>query len=171
MFQRILVPLDGSAASSHALDQALGIANRERSVVTALYTIDARVLGEARVYLPMRDEMRVSDETVPPSKAMRTYQAWAQQVTSCARTRGEEAGVQVRTEIVTGVPYQEIISRSSQFDLLAIGTWDTSRSYPGALPCRQHATTRRRRHSSANTLLTGPGARDPENPGVVRRHS
>ncbi|MFQ5341198.1 MAG: universal stress protein [Anaerolineae bacterium] len=131
MFQRILVPLDGSSASFHALEQALEIANRERTEITALYTIDARVLSEARVYLPMYDEMRVSDDIVPPSKATLTYQAWAQQVIAQARARGESVGVKVHTDIVTGIPCQEVVTRSSEFDLLVMGRWGASRDHPG----------------------------------------
>ena len=131
MFQRILVPMDGSTASFQALEQALQIARRERTVVTVLYVIDSRVLSEARVYLPMYDEVRVSDDVVPPSKATLTYQAWAQQVTARARARGESVGVEVCTEIITGIPYQEVIARSSAFDLLVMGAWEASRDYPG----------------------------------------
>jgi nucleotide-binding universal stress UspA family protein len=131
MFQRVLVPLDGSSASFHALEQALQVANRERTEITALYVIDARVLSEARVYLPMYDEMRVSDDIVPPSKAALTYQAWAQQVTARARARGQSVGVKVHTDIVTGIPYQEVITRSPEFDLLVMGIWGTSRDHPG----------------------------------------
>lgn len=131
MFQRILVPVDGSTASLQALDQAVKIARHEQTVIGVLYVIDARVLGEARVYLPMYDDVRVSDDIVSPEKAMLTYQAWAQQVTTLARNRGIAAGVDIETEIVTGIPYQEIASRSSGFDLLVLGIWETSRDYPG----------------------------------------
>lgn len=131
MFQQILVPMDGSTASFHALEQALQIAVHDGAVVTALYVIDARVLSEPHVYLPMHDQLRVSDEVVPPSKAASTYQAWAQQVTARARARGESAHVELRTDTVTGIPYQEIATCSSQYDLLVIGIWDTTRTYPG----------------------------------------
>lgn len=131
MFRRILVPVDGSTVGFQALDQALQIAAREGAVITALCVIDVRVLNEARIYLPMDEEVKASDEIVSPSKATLTYQAWARQVTARAQGQGESIGVEVRTEIVTGVPYQEIISRSPAHDLLVMGAWGTWRDYPG----------------------------------------
>lgn len=132
MFSQVLVPMDGSTASFNALDQALQIATPGQTVITALYVIDVRVLDEACVYLPVHDEIKVSDDVVPPEKARMTYQAWAEQVTAKARERGESAGVEVHTQIVTGIPYQEVISRSPEFDLLVMGLWKKAAGdYPG----------------------------------------
>lgn len=131
MFQRIFVPVDGSTASFDALNQALQIAACEQAVVTVLCVIDARISNEARVYLPMQDKIMVSDAIGLPSKITSTYQAWAQQVVDRAQARGEAVGVEMHTEIVTGVPYHEIIARSSHYDLLVMGTWETSSTYPG----------------------------------------
>jgi nucleotide-binding universal stress UspA family protein len=66
MFQRIFVPCDGSSASFQALDQALHIAQREGSTVTVLCIIDARVLDEPEIYLPIDDEIRVSTTSCNP---------------------------------------------------------------------------------------------------------
>ncbi len=131
MFQRILVPFDGSTVGSYALDQALRIARRERAVITALCIIDARVLDEPDVCLPIDDEIQVSRQVVPPSTAMLTYQAWAEQIAARAQERGKEVGVDVQSEIVTGIPYREVISRCSRYDLLVMGVWDTPDDYPG----------------------------------------
>jgi nucleotide-binding universal stress UspA family protein len=39
--------------------------------------------------------------------------------------------VALRPQIITGIPYREIISQSSAYDLLVIGGWNASSSYPG----------------------------------------
>ncbi len=131
MFQKILVPLDGSTAGRNALDQAMQLARDNESVITALCVIDVRVSHEARIYLPGENEISVSNEGVSPAKAAAIYQGWAEQVIAAAQAHGATAGVQVQTEIVSGIPYHEIISRSSRHDLLVIGPRQTSSAYPG----------------------------------------
>lgn len=131
MFPRILVPVDGTTASSHAFDQALRIAERDESIVSALCVIDARVRKEAQVYVPINNEIRVSKESVPFAQAQSTYEAWAEQVVRQAEVRGNRENVDVDTDIVTGIPYQEIVKRASPYDLLVMGLWNTSNSYPG----------------------------------------
>jgi nucleotide-binding universal stress UspA family protein len=131
MFQRILVPLDGSTASFNAFDWAIQIALGEQSVITALCVIDARVSHEARLYLPMQDQISVSAETPSASKLSSTYQEWAEQLSRQAQGRGAAVNVEVRPQIITGIPYQEIISHSSTYDLLVMGAWNTSAAYAG----------------------------------------
>jgi nucleotide-binding universal stress UspA family protein len=131
MFKRILVPVDGSGTSLAALDQAIKIAKREDALLAALCVIDVRLLYEARVYLPTSDTLQVSEEIVPAQSVKSTYQAWADQVTTEALKRGEASGVQVQAEVVTGVPYQEVIARSKDYELLVMGPWNVSRDYPG----------------------------------------
>lgn len=131
MFQQILVPVDGSIASGYALEQALQIAARQDTVITALCVIDTRLSHEDRVYLPMQSEIGVSTGFLSPQQVTLTYQAWADQVSTQAVTRGAAVGVKVQAEIVRGIPYQEIITRTAPYDLLVMGTWQTSWMYPG----------------------------------------
>lgn len=131
MFQRILVPVDGSSSSFLALDQALQIAAREDSIITTLCVIDARIMQEARVYLPMQDEVQVSSDYVSPQEARMVYQAWAEQLSAKTIDRGTTMGVKVRSDITTGIPHQEIIDRSSRYDLLIMGSWQTRWQNPG----------------------------------------
>jgi nucleotide-binding universal stress UspA family protein len=131
MFKRILVPLDGSETSLYALDQALEIAKREDALLKILCVIDTRLLYEARVYLPTSEGVRVSEDVVGAQNVESTYQAWADRLTSEALKRGESAGVQVQAEIVTSIPYQEITTRSKDYDLLVLGPWNISRDYAG----------------------------------------
>jgi nucleotide-binding universal stress UspA family protein len=131
MFQRILVPVDGSITSFFALDQALWIAAREQAVITTLCVIDARVSHEARVYLPVYDEVQVSHNFPSRAQATLTYQAWADQISNQVISRAAAIGVKVHPKIVTGIPYQEISTRSATYDLLAMGIWQPARTYPG----------------------------------------
>lgn len=131
MFQRILVPVDGSQASFHAFDQALRIARREASKVDALCIIDVRLLDEARLYLPAEDEVTVSSELAVASDLPALYRQWAAQVAEKARARAEEAGIPLRVRILTGLPYQVIVDAGPQYDLLILGPWELASDYPG----------------------------------------
>ncbi len=131
MFRQILVPLDGSRASFNALEYALQFSGNKETAVTTLCIIDSRVSHEARLYLPEDDEIIVSNEIEPPTRATAIYQNWAQQVIARARTRGQAAGVQIQPKIVSGIPYQEIIARSPRYDLLVMGGRQNSTAYPG----------------------------------------
>ena len=131
MFQRILVPLDGSTASFNAFDWAVAIALPEQSLITALCVIDVRVSHEAQVYLPILDEIGVSFENLSPAETTATYQEWAEKVIDYARKRSSAVHVETSSAIGSGIPYKEIISRSSVHDLLVMGGWQMSGDYPG----------------------------------------
>jgi nucleotide-binding universal stress UspA family protein len=132
MFQRILVPLDGSRASFDAFDWAVAIARPEQALITALCVIDVRVSHEAQVYLPLlEDEIGVSYRSLSPADTTAVYQEWSQKIIDKARNRSAAVHVSINTEIVQGIPYKEIISRSSKHDLLVMGGWQMSSDYPG----------------------------------------
>jgi len=131
MFQRILVPLDGSIASSNALSWALQIAISEDASITALCVIDVRLSHEPQVYLPTKNTIGVIDEIGSPKKIRSTYETWAQQIINWAEIQGEMVGVKVQSKIITGFPYEEIISRSPQHDLLVLGAWERTHAFPG----------------------------------------
>ena len=131
MFQRILVPLDGSTASFNAFDWAVEIALIEQSLITALCVIDVRVSHEAQVYLPILNKISVSYENLSPAETTATYQEWAEGIINYARNRSSVVHVEMSAEIVSGIPYKEIISRSSEHDLLVMGGWQMWGDYPG----------------------------------------
>lgn len=130
MFQKILVPLDGSTASFDALDLALRLAVNDRAELTVLCVIDNRVSHEAQVYVPLQNAITVSDE-MPFSKAALLYQAWAQQVITEAEVRSQAAGIKIHPKIVSDIPHRTIISACPQHDLLVMGIWDSFSAYPG----------------------------------------
>ena len=131
MFQKILVPLDGSKASFDAFDWAVQIAHPEQAVITALCVIDVRVSHEAHLYLPNLDQIGVSYENLSPAESAAAYRTWADKVIDYAKNRSSAVQVEISPEIVDGIPYNEIISRSSEHDLLVMGGWQMSGDYPG----------------------------------------
>jgi nucleotide-binding universal stress UspA family protein len=131
MFRQILVPLDGSRASFNALAHALQFSKDKETVITALCVIDSRVSHEARLYLPDEDDIIASDEIEPPTRTAAIYQNWAQQIIARAQTQGQAAGVQIQSKIISGIPYQEIITHSSRYDLLVMGGRKSATTYPG----------------------------------------
>jgi nucleotide-binding universal stress UspA family protein len=130
MFKKILVPLDGSTAGSESLKQALLLVGDEPTQIDVLYVIDVRLLEEARLYLPMGNEIRISTE-LSPRKITDTYYSWAEQVVVRTHARAQSEGVALQAEIITGVPYREITTRSASYDLLVTSAWETGKIYPG----------------------------------------
>jgi nucleotide-binding universal stress UspA family protein len=132
MFDKILVPVDGSAAAYNAMEHVLHSFSSEKTQVTALCVIDVRVSTQgAEVYLPKWSELSVSDYIVPPTKSLRLYQDWAQEVVEWAKRRGKAENMDVHSEVVSGIPYEEVISHSKHYDLLAMGISKPFSSYPG----------------------------------------
>ncbi|SAK95500.1 UspA domain-containing protein [Caballeronia arationis] len=78
MYSRILVPIDGSAIASHALDEALKIARANGSEVQPLFVIDTPpVSGEASAafYVDIRDAFAKEGAAVAAEAAARLKQA------------------------------------------------------------------------------------------------
>jgi nucleotide-binding universal stress UspA family protein len=125
------VPLDGSQASFNAFDWALRLALPQRASITALCVIDVRVSHEAQLYLPVLDHIGVSDRIMAPAETAAAFEAWAAGIITRVQQRAAAVQFEIRAEIASGVPYQEIISRSTTHDLLVMGGWGLSGDYPG----------------------------------------
>jgi nucleotide-binding universal stress UspA family protein len=67
MYSRILVPIDGSTASSRGLDEAIGLAQNQKATICLLHVIDELVLtgADGIVYVPPN----YFDEFVKASRA------------------------------------------------------------------------------------------------------
>jgi nucleotide-binding universal stress UspA family protein len=117
MYSRILVPLDGSAISSRALDEALALTHDAGANIEALYVIDAPpVCGRASLY-SFQD---FHDSYAREGKA----------VCAEAALRMENTDFQSSTRVVEvhlaadDDPAQRIATSASQFraDLIVMGT-------------------------------------------------
>ena len=109
MFDRILAPSDGSEAAEQAMHTAVELAEIHDAAVKVLYVIDTSVyLRHARVADTIISELEEDAEEVTDEAA-----DYARQ------TEGE-----MRTEIVRGVPHEEIQDHADEhdMDLIVMGT-------------------------------------------------
>jgi nucleotide-binding universal stress UspA family protein len=114
-YQRILVPVDGSAASQRGLDEALRLAQALGARITIVHVVEnAPVLASPDMagYVPqVIDDLRMA----------------GQKIADDARARAEAAGVAAEVVIVdpTGrTVYEAIVEQSRRLgaDIIALGT-------------------------------------------------
>lgn len=110
MYDRILVPTDGSSATAETLDHAAAIARDNDATVDVLYVIDQRRYRAASA--DTKDEVKASLE-VEGERAIED-----------AETRLADEGVAVATTIEEGIPYKTILdyAEDSDSDLVVMGT-------------------------------------------------
>jgi nucleotide-binding universal stress UspA family protein len=123
MFERILLPTDGTDSMDAVVRTAADIADRRDAAVHVLYVIDDRA------FLTLHDEMK--DEVL----AELTGEGEAATDRAAARLR--EAGIDVTTEIRQGDPADAIVSctEAADIDLVTMGTrrGDYSNSMMGSV--------------------------------------
>ncbi|QLC33041.1 universal stress protein [Halarchaeum sp. CBA1220] len=110
MYERILVPTDGSPESERAVEEALDLAALADATVVALYVVDTsdyESLPEAK-WAALRSELE--------SEGERAVEAVAE--------RANEAGVDAETVVADGTPHEVILERakSGDVDAVAMGT-------------------------------------------------
>ncbi|WP_435100090.1 universal stress protein [Halarchaeum sp. P4] len=106
MYDRILVPTDGSPESERAIEEAIGLAELNDATVVALYVIDTRdyrSLPEAK-WTALRSELE--------QEGKRAVETVAE--------RAEEAGVSAETIIEDGTPHEVILERTRDGDCDAV---------------------------------------------------
>jgi len=95
MYDRLLVPTDGSPESLRAVDEAIDLATVLGADLTALYVVDTRdysTLPEAK-WLALADELEAEGE----------------RALAAVDRRASEADIPLSTAIVRGVPHQSIV--------------------------------------------------------------
>ncbi|WP_135854211.1 universal stress protein [Halorussus salinus] len=109
MYDRILVPTDGSGPADRAFEQALDLAATYDAALHLLYVVDVSSLaGEFDAVTVVEHLERSGRETVRG-----------------LRKRAEEAGVEeVTTKVVEGTPYRTILDYADdeEIDLVVMGT-------------------------------------------------
>ncbi|WP_044957336.1 universal stress protein [Halarchaeum acidiphilum] len=106
MYDRILVPTDGSPESEEAVDEAMELADLTGATVVALYAVDTRdysTLPESK-WAALQSELRSEGEDAVEAVA----------------ERGEAAGVEVETIVAEGVPHEIILETAAGEDCDAI---------------------------------------------------
>lgn len=113
MYQRILMPTDGSACSTAAIREGLELAKLLGAEVTFLYAIEdptatMYAMPEVVAYQPQLYE---------------DLKKAAQTILSEAKKLADEAGVKATTRLVQQVsPQEAILEAEKEFDLVVMGT-------------------------------------------------
>jgi nucleotide-binding universal stress UspA family protein len=110
MYDRILLPTDGSAASETATDHALWLAGQADATLSAVSVVDSRVYRSA--------------DTDQQSEISETLERDATEAVEAVADHAEAAGVACETAVLDGVPDTEILRYADEVDadLLVMGT-------------------------------------------------
>jgi len=109
MYDRVLVPTDGSTASEGAIDHAIGLAKQYGATLYVLYVVDAGTYSSLEAAAEaVADELR----------------AEGTEVVEAIAERAGDAGVTAETAIETGVVHQTIVDYvdAMDIDLVVMGT-------------------------------------------------
>ena len=125
MFERILVPLDGSEDSWIALEQAIKIAKAEESsLIRGLFVVDAKLIEDP--YFMATDPYDLVPEGGPDVVQLllelsRGLNALGESVLARAGERCERAGVPYEGELAQGIVPHVILDRAQASDLVVMG--------------------------------------------------
>jgi nucleotide-binding universal stress UspA family protein len=110
MFQKVLIPTDGSSGSSSVVEQGIEIASNHDAAVHALYVVDTRA------FLTLETDLRADTE----AQLREQGEAAVQEIVDAAR----EAGLDATAAIREGSPADEIVDyvRSRGVDLVVMGS-------------------------------------------------
>ena len=114
MFQRILVPVDGSPTALQAVDKAVGLAKAFNGAVTAIYVIDPYPFTGVGTDFAYGQAQYLSAATAEAHEAIKS-----------ARAQIEAAGVTVDTRVVEQhTPWRGILEAAAdtQADLIVMGS-------------------------------------------------
>ena len=113
MFEKILVPLDGSQHSVYALEKAIQIAKKFGGKLTLLHAYTTHVVSLPKEY--------VITETVP--EKVEVSSEVGANILAGGKAKAETEGIQVETQLTMGQAVESIIeaSRNGKFDLIVIG--------------------------------------------------
>ncbi|WP_436907443.1 universal stress protein [Halosimplex marinum] len=108
MYEDILVPTDGSAGASAALDEAIELATQFDATVHSLYVVDVASVGT---------EVGTVD-------LVESFEQMGEDATEAAATRARDAGVEATGSVAAGSPHREILDYADDhgIDLVVMGT-------------------------------------------------
>ncbi len=108
MYSKILVPIDGSACSDHAVVHAAKLAKTLGSRVTLLLALDAFALAR--------------DGFVTFAEFHRELRANGEREVERAKEMMRAEGVEAEGVVEEGAPLEEIVRASTEFDLVVMGS-------------------------------------------------
>jgi nucleotide-binding universal stress UspA family protein len=161
MFDKILVPIDGSSDSWVAVEHAITLAKEEDARILGLYIADERV-----IYAPCWSAAGVMDPLSPDCNPVLLEQA--ETMRKQIREQGEKAlkdmrqrcvtaGVEVETTFESGVVNQIILDYADQVDLVVMGRHGAGGKWSGPLLGSTFEAVAR--HASVPVLATTSDAR------------
>lgn len=108
MYERILVPTDGSAATDDAVERAIDLAKRYGAEVHALYVV------ETNVALPEGGVVDLTD----------AFERLGEEAVADVAERAEAAGVDVETAVAHGTAHRSILDyvEAEDVDLVVMST-------------------------------------------------
>jgi nucleotide-binding universal stress UspA family protein len=110
MYDRILVPTDGSEGTSKTLDHALEMARRYDAVVHTMAVVDERRFEQLEGDSKFETELTLEDN--------------CERAVGRVADRADDAGIEVTTAIRRGVPSQRIVEYAAEnaIDVITMGT-------------------------------------------------
>ncbi len=121
MYDRILLPTDGSKGVDRAIDHAVDAAGRYDATLHVLYVVDSDVVNAYS-----------GDEFVDGAEgASETLEELGREALAAVAAHAEEAGVETVTELVYGVPHERILAyiNDEDVDLTVMGSKTRSGDY------------------------------------------
>ncbi|HKM14156.1 MAG TPA: universal stress protein [Candidatus Methanomethylophilaceae archaeon] len=109
VFNKILVPTDGSEYAKAATKDAIELAKLSGGEVTAIFVVDKSMFAN----LP---------KDIAMTGIHQTMEKEAQAALATVRELGEQRDIKVKLEIIDGTPANVIIDRSKEFDLIVMGS-------------------------------------------------
>ncbi len=109
MYERILLPTDGSETTEHALEHAIDLADRYDAELHVLYVVDATIVADDVDTGAIVEEFETAGERIVDDVAEQARAADVESVT---------------TAVVRGTPHREILAYADahDVDLLVVGT-------------------------------------------------
>lgn len=113
MFEKILVPLDGSRHSIYALEKAIQIAKKFEGKVTLIHAYTTHLASLPKEYALAESAAPMVEVSGDAGKS----------ILADAKAKTENEGVQVETILTVGQAVEAIIeaSKNGKFDLIVIG--------------------------------------------------
>lgn len=108
MYSKILLPTDGSEGAEVAVDHALGLAEKYGAEIHILYVADIRINSTADIWVNLLGEL----------------EEIGRKATEKISDKAEETGIESFTEVIRGIPHEEInlYSEENNIDLIVMGT-------------------------------------------------
>ena len=117
LITKILVPLDGSDQSEHALEYAVNLANQTSARIQLITVIPQVFLPTYSIHVLKSAAIRDCEKQLEISfKGVLTK--------ALSYIKQQDTNLKVSTKLVAGLPYKEIVkaSKEGDFDLIIMGT-------------------------------------------------